>query len=125
MRERPLSPHLQVYRWRLTMALSILHRMTGVALAVGTLMVMWMVISAALGPDQFAKFSTFTTSCLGQVMLFGWTVALFYHMCNGIRHFVWDMGKGYEIKTAYASGYAVLLMTAILTGAVWCPLIFK
>ena len=123
-RERPLSPHLQIYRWRLTMLLSILHRATGIALAVGTLVVMWMLLAASSGEAAFTQFITCITSLPGQVLLFGWTVALFYHMCNGVRHFVWDTGRGYELKTANASGILVLLLTALLTGAVWCNIFF-
>jgi succinate dehydrogenase / fumarate reductase cytochrome b subunit len=124
MKERPLSPHLQIYRWRLTMALSILHRMSGVALAIGTVMVVWMLLAAASGEAAFQQFITCVTSVPGQVLLFGWSVALFYHMCNGIRHLFWDMGLGFEPKVAYASGYAVLAATAILTGLIWCPVLF-
>ena len=123
MPERPLSPHLQIYRWTLTMAMSILHRATGVALALGTLMVIWMLLAAASGEAAFALFQSFNASLLGQVMLFGWTVSLFYHMGNGVRHLFWDIGKGYEIPTAYRSGYAVLAFTALLTGIIWLPVI--
>jgi succinate dehydrogenase / fumarate reductase cytochrome b subunit len=123
MPERPLSPHLQIYRWTLTMAMSILHRATGVALALGTLMVIWMLLAAASGEAAFALFQSFNASLLGQVMLFGWTVSLFYHMGNGMRHLFWDIGKGYEIPTAYRSGYAVLAFTALLTGIIWLPVI--
>ncbi len=124
MTERPLSPHLQIYRWTLTMAMSILHRAAGVALAIGTLMIVWMLLAAASGEAAFAQFQTCISSLIGQVMLFGWTVALFYHMGNGVRHFFWDIGKGYEIKTAYVSGCIVLAMTALLTGIVWCNVVF-
>jgi len=123
MPERPLSPHLQIYRWTLTMAMSILHRATGVALALGTLMVIWMLLAAASGEAAFALFQSFNASLLGQVMLFGWTVSLFYPMGNGMRHVFWDIGKGYEIPTAYRSGYAVLAFTALLTGIIWLPVI--
>lgn len=124
MTERPLSPHLQIYRWTLTMAMSILHRATGMALAVGLLMVVWMLLAAASGEEAFSAFQSFNASLLGQLMLFGWTVSLFYHMGNGIRHLVWDMGKGYELPNAYRSGYAVLLFTAAMTAIVWCPVVF-
>lgn len=124
MTERPLSPHLQIYRWTLTMAMSILHRATGMALAVGLLMVVWMLLAAASGEEAFSVFQSFNASLLGQLMLFGWTVSLFYHMGNGIRHLVWDMGKGYELPNAYRSGYAVLLFTAAMTAIVWCPVVF-
>ena len=122
--ERPLSPHLQVYRWTLTMAMSILHRATGVALALGTLAVIWMLLAALSGEAAFNQFTAIAGSVPGQIILFGWTAALFYHMCNGIRHVFWDIGMGYEIKTANASGYAVLAVAALLTAIVWCPLLF-
>lgn len=121
MNQRPLSPHLQIYRWRLTMAMSILHRATGVALAIGTLVPVAILVSAAMGPDAFDCVMRCVTSVPGQVLLFGWTVALFYHMFNGIRHLFWDMGKGYDIPTAFASGYAVLTVTAVLVLVVWWP----
>lgn len=123
MRERPLSPHLQVYRWTITMAMSILHRATGVALAVGTLMLVWMLGAAALGEEAFSQFHTFAGSCIGQIMLFGWTASMFYHAFNGIRHLAWDIGYGFEIKTAKTSGIVVLLATAVATIAVWWSVI--
>jgi len=121
MSERPLSPHLQVWRWSLTMALSILHRVTGVALAVGTLAVMWMLLAAATGETAYNHFIEIAASLPGQLLLLGWTAALFYHMCNGIRHLFWDAGHGYELKAAYSSGYLVLGASAILTAAIWLP----
>lgn len=120
MRERPLSPHLMIYRWTVTMAMSILHRATGIALAAGTLMLAWMLAAAALGESAFTQFTGFAGSGLGQVLLFGWSAALFYHALNGIRHMVWDVGFGFEIKTATASGVVVLVATAIMTAIVWC-----
>jgi succinate dehydrogenase / fumarate reductase cytochrome b subunit len=125
MSERPLSPHLQVYRWALTMTLSILHRATGAALAVGILMVVWMLVAAADGEVAFMQFHRFAISPLGQLMLFGWSVSLFYHAANGIRHLFWDAGIGYEIKTAFASGWVVLLVTALLTASVWLPVLME
>lgn len=117
--QRPLSPHLQVYRWQLTMAMSILHRMAGAALAVGTLMVVWWLVAAATGEEAYYHAMEFTESPLGLFMLFGWSAALFYHMCNGVRHLIWDTGRLFEIKNAYRAGYVVLLCAALLTGAVW------
>lgn len=125
MRDRPLSPHLMIYRWTLTMAMSILHRATGVALSVGTLMLAWMLIAAASGEEAFIQFQNFATGCLGQLLLFGWTVALFYHAFNGIRHMAWDVGLGFEIKTAKISGLVVLAATAAMTAIVWCSILFK
>ena len=117
--ERPLSPHLQIYRWQWTMALSILHRATGVALAGGTLLLVWWIVAAAAGPGHFATAQSFIGSIIGRLLLFGWTVALFYHLCNGIRHLMWDAGKGLELGPARASGMLVLVGTAVLTVAAW------
>jgi succinate dehydrogenase / fumarate reductase cytochrome b subunit len=117
--ERPLSPHLQIYRPQLTSILSISHRAAGVALAVGTLLLVWWLVAAASGPAAYATAQAFIGSWFGKLILFGWTVALFYHLCNGIRHLGWDAGWGFDLKTAYASGYAVLAGTAVLTVLAW------
>jgi len=117
--QRPLSPHLQIYRPQLTSILSISHRAAGVALSVGALLLVCWIISAAAGPAAFTALQHFLGSWLGLLILFGWTVALFYHLANGIRHLFWDAGYGYELKTAYASGYAVLAATAVLTALAW------
>jgi succinate dehydrogenase / fumarate reductase cytochrome b subunit len=116
---RPLSPHLQIYRWQYTSVLSILHRITGVALAVGTLLLVYWLVATAAGPDAFATAQGFIGSILGRLMLFGWTVALFYHLANGIRHLLWDAGRGFELRTAYASGWAVVIATAALSLIAW------
>ena len=116
---RPLSPHLQVYRPQLTSMLSILHRITGVALAVGTLLLVYWLAAAAGGPESFASAQALVGSFIGRLFLFGWTFALFYHLCNGIRHLVWDMGLGFELETAYRSGLAVLVASAGLTLLSW------
>lgn len=116
---RPLSPHLQVYRPQITSTLSILHRLTGLALAVGTLLLTWWLVAAAAGPEAFATAQGFIGSILGRLLLFGWTVALFYHLCNGIRHLVWDAGYGFEIETTTRSGWAVVIATAALTLVAW------
>lgn len=116
---RPLSPHLQVYRWHLLMALSILHRISGVALAVGTgLLVSWLMALAA-GPAAFAQAQSFLGSAAGRLILFGWTVALFYHLCNGIRHLAWDLGYGYDLATATHSGWLTVGATIGLTLFAW------
>ncbi len=116
---RPLSPHLQVYKPQLTSVLSILHRMTGVALAVGTLLLVWWLIAAASGADAFNMVQTVIGSWIGRLLLFGWSFALFYHLCNGIRHLFWDMGRGYELPTVAASGWAVVIISIALTGISW------
>jgi succinate dehydrogenase / fumarate reductase, cytochrome b subunit len=116
---RPLSPHLQVYRPQWTSVLSITHRLTGIALAVGTLYLVWWLASAAGGADTYAAFQSFAGSFLGQLILFGWTVCLFYHLANGIRHLVWDAGHGLELDVAYKSGMVVVGAAAALTVIAW------
>lgn len=117
--ERPLSPHLQVYRPQLTSVLSILHRITGVALAVGTLLLVWWLAAAASGAEAFGAAQGFIGSVIGRLLLFGWTFALFYHLANGIRHLFWDAGYGYELTAAYRSGWLVVAAAAGLTVIVW------
>ncbi len=116
---RPLSPHLQVYRWQWTMALSILHRITGVALGVGSLLLVYWLAAAATGPEAYTRAQGFVGSWFGMLLLFGFSLALFYHLANGIRHLFWDAGRGFELKTAYASGLAVLAAAVVLTGFAW------
>ena len=116
---QPLSPHLQIYRWQLTSVMSILHRITGIALAVGAILLVSWIGAASDGPESFAKMQWFLGSPLGLILMFGWSVALFYHLCNGIRHLVWDSGRGLDLKSVYASGYAVLIATAVLTILAW------
>jgi len=116
---RPLSPHLQVYRPQLTSVLSILHRATGIGLAAGTLLLVWWLIAAATGPTAFDSVQSFIGSLLGRLLLLAWSFALFYHLCNGIRHLVWDTGRGFELKTAYASGWLVVISAAVLTVICW------
>jgi succinate dehydrogenase / fumarate reductase cytochrome b subunit len=117
--DRPLSPHLQIYRWQITSVLSILHRLTGIALAIGTLVLVYWLIAAAMGAEEFATAQMLVGSVLGRLLLFGWSLALFYHLANGIRHLVWDMGAGFELATATRSGWAVLVVTLALTLAAW------
>lgn len=116
---RPLSPHLQVYRLPITALMSILHRMTGVALAIGTLLVIWVLIAAATGPEAYNLAQSVIGSPVGMVLLFGWSAALYYHMLNGIRHLIWDTGKMLRLKDARAGGYVVLAGAALLTAGTW------
>lgn len=116
---RPLSPHLQVYRPQLTSVLSILHRITGVGLAVGTLLLVWWLVAAATGPTAFDTVQSFIGSIVGRLLLLAWSFALYYHLCNGIRHLVWDAGKGFELGTAYVSGWLVVIAAAVLTAISW------
>jgi succinate dehydrogenase / fumarate reductase cytochrome b subunit len=117
--KRPLSPHLQVYRPQLTSVLSIMHRAAGVALVIGTLMVVWWLLAAATGEAAYNVAMRFAGTPLGILMIFGWSVALFYHASNGVRHLFWDMGYLLKIESAYRAGYVVLLSTAVLTAGAW------
>ena len=117
--KRPLSPHLQIYKPQMTTVMSIFHRFTGIALAIGTVMVAWLLIAAATGQEAYDCFTTFATHPLGHLMLFGWSVALFYHMFNGIRHLFWDMGYLFKIQNATRAGIVVLLATFIATVLLW------
>jgi succinate dehydrogenase / fumarate reductase cytochrome b subunit len=117
--ERPLSPHLQIYRWQLTTTLSIAHRATGIALSVGTLLLIWWLVAAAAGPDPYAAVQGFMRSWLGILFLLGWSFSLFYHLCNGIRHLVWDTGYGLDIKSVYQSGWTVVVASLGLTILAW------
>lgn len=116
---RPLSPHLQVYRWQWTMLYSILHRATGIALGVGTLVLVWWLMALASGPDAFADAQAVVGSFIGRLFLFGWTFALFYHFCNGIRHLVWDTGHGFDLDLAAKTGHAVPIAAGALTVLIW------
>lgn len=116
---RPLSPHLQVYRPQITSVLSIMHRMTGIALAVGTLLLVAWLVSAATSDAAFAAVSGFIGSPIGYILVFGWTLALFFHLCNGIRHLAWDAGYGFELPTVHASGWAVVIAACVLTVLAW------
>jgi len=119
LRERPLSPHLQVWRWHITMATSILHRATGVALYVGALIGAVWAISLAQGPDAYATFKQVLGSPLGKLVMFGLTVSFFYHLANGIRHLTWDAGRGLNVKTANATAIVVFAFTIAASVAVW------
>ena len=116
---RPLSPHLQVYRPQLTSVLSIVHRLTGVALAVGTLLLVYWLVSVAAGAEAYETARALIGSIFGRLLLFGWSIALFYHLCNGIRHLFWDLGLGYELPVAYRTGWAVMIVTLGLTLLSW------
>ena len=112
---RPLSPHLQVYKPQLTTVLSILHRFTGVALAAGTLLLVWWLAAAASGAGPFDTVQSVIGSWVGRLLLFCWSFALFYHLCNGIRHLAWDAGWGFELPAVYASGWTVVVASVVLT----------
>ena len=119
MRSRPLSPHLQVYRLQWTMVLSITHRITGVGLAIGSILLVWWLIALAAGPDYFAFVQQIYGSWIGRLFLFGWTWAAFYHLCNGIRHMCWDAGWGLELDAARNSAVVVVVFSVLLTLVAW------
>jgi succinate dehydrogenase / fumarate reductase cytochrome b subunit len=116
---RPLSPHLQIYRPQLTSVLSILHRLTGIALAAGTLLLVWWLVAVAAGPEAFETVQGFIGSWFGRALLLGWSYALFYHLANGIRHLAWDAGWGFELKTVYLTGWTVIWASVALTLLAW------
>ncbi len=116
---RPLSPHLQIYRPQLTSVLSILHRLTGIALAAGTLLLVWWLVAVAVGPAAFETVQEFIGSWFGRALLLGWSYALFYHLANGIRHLAWDAGWGFELKTVYLTGWMVIWASVALTLLAW------
>ena len=116
---RPLSPHLQIYKPQITSTLSILHRISGVMLAFGAFLLANWVISATYGADSFAMAQGLLGSWFGRLVLFGLTLALFYHLGNGIRHLAWDMGKGFELPQLRASGIFVVVFTVVMTGITW------
>ena len=118
---RPLSPFMigPYYRPQLTSMLSILHRLTGVGLSVGALLLVGWLIAIADGPWAYASYARHLTAWYGQLLLFGWSWSLLYHLCNGIRHLFWDLGYGYSIPVAYRSGYAVVAVSVLLTAAAW------
>lgn len=114
-KERPMSPHLQVYKPQLTSMLSIMHRGSGVFLTLGTpLLICWLAAIAG-GPQSYEQFQGFASNWFVSLLLLGWTFAIFYHLCNGIRHLFWDAGKGFEIQDLYKSGWMVLGSALVLT----------
>jgi succinate dehydrogenase / fumarate reductase cytochrome b subunit len=116
---RPLSPHLQVYRLQITSVLSIFHRITGLALSFGTLLLVWWLVAAATSPAAYERVQNFIGSPIGWLLLFGWTLALFYHLFAGIRHLVWDAGYGFEKHEYHRSGQAVVVAAVACTVLVW------
>jgi succinate dehydrogenase / fumarate reductase, cytochrome b subunit len=118
-RERPMSPHLSVWRWHVTMATSIAHRATGVALYVGALIAAGWAIALAKGPEAYAGYQALLGSPLGLIVMFSLTVSFFYHLANGVRHLVWDAGHGFDLKSANASGAFVFIFAAVASVAAW------
>lgn len=114
-----MSPHLQVWRWHVTMLTSILNRVTGVGLYLGGLIVAAWAVSLASGPEAYGMFKAVLGSLPGKVVMLGMTLSLFFHLGNGVRHLVWDLGHGLDVKSANASSYAVFGFTIAATLAAW------
>lgn len=117
--KRPLSPHLQIYTPLINMVMSILHRITGAALYLGTLLLAWWLIAAATGPDYFSFVSGLLGTWFGRAVLVGYTWALLHHMLGGLRHFIWDFGYGYDLKTIDQLSWASILLSLALTAVIW------
>ena len=119
VRERPLSPHLQVWRWHVTMAGSILHRGSLISLYVGALILVGWLLSLASGPDAYAAYMSLLGSLLGKLVLLGLTFALFFNLASMVRHMIWDIGKGFQPKFADTMTIASLVFAVVATAAVW------
>lgn len=118
-RERPLSPHLGIYRKQLTSVLSILHRISGIGLSIGAFGVAWFLVALAGGDASYARFLACATSPVGLALLFAWTAGINYHLLNGIRHLMWDAGKGFDLPTVYRTGWIVVVLAIASTAAIW------
>ena len=118
-RSPPLSPHLQIWRWHVTMAASILHRVTGVGLYLGALIAAAWAVSLAAGPDAYARFKGLMGSPLGMLVMLGLTASFFFHLANGVRHLVWDAGRALDVKTANATAVLVFAFAIAATAVVW------
>ncbi len=116
---RPLSPHLTIYRWPITMTLSILHCVTGVALSVGLIVLTLWLLALSIGAPAYSQIVDLLGSILGRLLLFGFSFAFFFHFCNGIRHLFWDMGKGFEMRQVTASAWTVVVASSALTIWLW------
>ena len=119
VRERPMSPHLQVWRWHLTMLTSILHRATGMALYGGALIVTACALALGAGPDVYQGFLDLMASPLGRLVLVGLTLSLFYHLANGVRHLFWDVGLGLSVTSSFRSGVMAMAFSVVATVLVW------
>lgn len=117
--ERPISPFTDIYRWQITMTLSFLHRITGVVLAIGAFGVAWWLLAVSASDARYTQFAELAGSIPGKVVLAGFSYCLVYHLLNGLRHLLWDSGRGFEIKQFYATGWAVVVLSFVLTGGIW------
>ena len=119
---RPLSPHLTIYRWPITMTLSILHRMTGVALSVGLIVFTVWLIALSTGAAAYEQIAALLQSIVGRLLLVAFSFAFFFHLCNGVRHLFWDLGKGFEMHQVTASAWSVVVASLALTIGLWFAL---
>jgi len=117
--KRPLSPHLQIYRIQITSLLSILHRGTGIVLYAGSFLWALWFIALAGGPESYGEMQAFLLHPVGLIILMGWSFSFFYHLCNGMRHLMWDWGIGYEMATVRRTGWIVVISSFFLTGFAW------
>ncbi|MDP4823301.1 MAG: succinate dehydrogenase, cytochrome b556 subunit [Aestuariivirgaceae bacterium] len=122
---RPLSPHLQIYRPMLTMMLSIIHRITGSALYFGSALLVWWVFAAAMGPEAYATFQMVAGSIPGQLILFGFTWALVHHAIGGLRHLVWDTGRGFDLATVEKVARLSVAASVSITLIIWAVALFS
>jgi succinate dehydrogenase / fumarate reductase cytochrome b subunit len=116
---RPLSPHLSIYRWPITMVLSILHRATGVAMSVGLVVLVAWLMQAAAGPEAYLRFTVAMSTFFGKLLLVGWSFAFFFHAANGVRHLAWDTGRGFDKRQADRSAWIVLGFAVLATAIFW------
>ena len=118
-RERPLSPHLQVYRWQVQMVSSILHRATGVILSLGSLLIAWGLVALAMGVDRWEQFTHAVRSPLGFLVMFGWTWSLAFHLLSGLRHLSQDMGVGVAVPAFVKSAWVAIVGSLVMTAIIW------
>ncbi len=116
---RPLSPHLGVYRPQLSSVLSIMNRVSGIAISAGTALLVWWLVAAASGPSAYAQITEFLHSFVGIFVLFGWTAALMYHFFAGLRHLAWDSGYGYALPQMRITGLGTVIATGVSTVLIW------
>ena len=124
-RQRPRSPHLQIYKPQITSVLSILHRGTGIVLSIGSIILVLWIVTLTLGESTYLMYSNIINNWFGKFIIFGFTFALFYHLSNGIRHLFWDAGYGYDLNHAYISGISVIISSLLLTSMTWLIVYIK
>lgn len=122
---RPLSPHLSIYRWQVQMVTSILHRATGVALAAGTILLLVALLALASGPEAWSRVATFCNAWYGRILLVGWTWAFAFHLLNGIRHLLQDVGWGYTIPQFVRNGWLAVAGSMVLTALIWACVLMQ